>query len=480
MAHPLGSPYVRDQLSLRAVPVNQKRAQPEGEYVLYWMQCTQRLDDNWALRYATSEADRLGRPLVVVQEIDAAGEHATARRHRFALDGAADVARQAEALGVPFRLSLPRRRADAGRAIARLARRATIVVTDDLPTGGVRERTRAIAERAECRVVAVDSAGVVPAACFAREEYAARTIRPKLMKLLELCLEPVEDRAPRRTLRAGVLSSMDAEWLDPTDGTAIARALAECEVDHDVRPVTLRGGREAALARLRAFVGDGLRGYTDRRRDPSDPGGSSRLSPYLHFGQISPAAVVRAVQREAPPAEAESFVNEMVVWRELSLNFCWYNAAYRTLDALPEWARKSMAEHEEDERASLYSVAELERAETHDELWNAAQRELIETGTMHNFVRMLWGKSVLTWTRTFADALAVLIHLNDRYALDGCDPNSYAGIQWCFGKFDRPFSPRPVWGTIRPMSLDRARKRPGVPAYVQRWSGAALELLAEG
>lgn len=472
MTHPLGSPYVRDQLALRAAPLNPKRTQPEGEYVLYWLQATQRLDDNWALRYATLEADRLGRPLLVVQELDPAAEYASARSHRFALDGAADLARQSEAMGIPFRLSVPSRQADAGAAIARLAQRATLVVTDAFPTAGVPERTRALLEEVECRVVAVDSVGVVPAASFAHSEYAARTIRPKIEKLLDTCLEPVEDRPPRRVLGETAIASLGVDWLDPTDQAATALALAGCEVDHTVPPVATRGGREAAMARLHAFTADGLQHYAERRRDPSDDGGSSRLSPYLHYGQLSPARVVRAVREAAPPAQAAAFLNEMVVWRELALNFCWYDRRYGALDALPDWTRRSMHEHERDPRPALYTLGELERGATHDELWNAAQQELVRTGMIHNLVRMLWGKSVLTWTRGYEAALSWLIHLNDRFALDGRDPNSYAGIQWCFGKFDRPFAPRPVWGMIRPMSLERARKRPGIAAYVRRWGRA--------
>jgi deoxyribodipyrimidine photo-lyase len=162
----------------------------------------------------------------------------------------------------------------------------------------------------------------------------------------------------------------------------------------------------------------------------------------------------------------------MLTWRELSLNFCLRNPRHGTLAALPEWVQRSMRAHADDEREVTYSLEELEGAATHDAIWNAGQRELVETGQMHNVVRMLWGKSVITWTETYEQALAWLLHLNNKYGLDGRDPNSFAGIQWCFGKFDRPFASRPVWGTIRPMSLERAHSKYDVARYIARWNGA--------
>jgi deoxyribodipyrimidine photo-lyase len=386
------------------------------------------------------------------------------------LQGARELARRANSRGLTYRFALRRRRDDDRRVLDRLAARAALVVTDLFPTAGVAERSQRFAERVNCRVLAVDSVGVVPAASFHKEEYAARTIRPKLARAFDFAIEAVDDRAPRRVLPASLVASLGVDWLD-VDGCDIAAEVARCEIDHTVGVVPAQGGLMAARARLGAFAADGLRQYAERRRHPSDDGGSSRLSPYLHYGMISPLEVVRAVRRHAPPEQSDAFLNEMLTWRELSLNFCLRNPNYGTLAALPDWVQRSMRAHANDVREVTYTLEQLESAATHDPIWNAGQRELLETGQMHNVVRMLWGKSVITWAPTYDEALAWLLHLNNKYGLDGRDPNSFAGIQWCFGKFDRPFASRPVWGTIRPMSLERAHAKYDVADYIERWSG---------
>jgi len=473
MTHPIGSPYVRDQISQRAVTLNEKRLQPDGEYVLYWMQSTQRFEDNWALRYATLEADRVGKPLLIHHGIDPTYPHASDRFHTFMLQGAQELAARAARLGLTYRFALRHGRGDDRRVVDRLACRAALVVTDLYPTAGVAARSHRLAERINCRLVAVDSVGVVAAAAFHREEYAARTIRPKLARLVDHALEPVDDRPPRRALQPSVADSLGVPWLD-VERCDIAAEVAACEIDHDVGPVAVRGGLRAARARLAAFIAGGLHDYSERRRNPSDEGGSSRLSPYLHYGMISPQEVVRMVRAAASREASDAFLNEMLTWRELSLNFCLRNPHHGTLVALPDWAQRSMRAHAGDRREVTYGLEALERAATHDPIWNAGQRELLETGRMHNVVRMLWGKSVITWTPTYEEALASLLYLNNKYALDGRDPNSYAGIQWCFGKFDRPFAARPVWGTIRPMSLDRAHTKYQMTDYLARWSAVPV------
>ena len=474
MRHPLGSPYVRDQISLRTIPLNEKRLQPEGEFILYWMQSTQRFEDNWALRLATLEADRVGKPLLVHQGLDPSYAYASDRFHTFIMQGARELAQRAESLGLTYRFALRRGRDDDRRVLDRLAARAAVVVTDHFPTAGVAERAQRFADRVNCRVLAVDSVGVIPSAAFHKEEYAARTIRPKIAKLLEHSLEPVDDRPPKRAVPPSLLASLGVDWLDIAH-CDVASEVARCEIDHDVRAVATRGGLSHARIRLDGFASDGLRHYTVRRRNPSDDGGSSRLSPYLHNGMISPLEVVSAVRRHASAAQSEAFLNEMLTWRELSLNFCLRNPTPGSLAALPDWVRRSMDAHAGDEREVTYTLDELDLGATHDPIWNAGQRELLETGQMHNVVRMLWGKSVITWAPTYEKALAWLLHLNNKYGLDGRDPNSFAGIQWCFGKFDRPFASRPVWGTIRPMSLDRAHAKYDVADYITRWNGGARE-----
>jgi deoxyribodipyrimidine photo-lyase len=466
--HPLESDFVRDQLAARIVPANEVRTQPEGEYVLYWMQATHRFEENWALRHAILEADRLGKPLLVHQGLDPTYPHASDRIHAAILGNARHLHARADALGLRYQFVLRRRRDDDRRVVDRLAARATLVVTDLFPTCGIAERTARFAARVNCRVTMVDSHGIVPSGLFTKEEYAARTIRPKIAKVLELALEPVSDRPPARGFPDRLWRSLEVDRLD-LPRLDLARELAGCEIDHDVAPVEFETGLDGARRRLAAFCADALADYEARRGEPSDRDGSSRLSPWLHFGQIAAAEVLRTVRAAGHREAAAKFQDELVTWRELALNFCLRNPRFAQLRGLPDWVHRTMAAHKDDPREAIYSLEELEGARTHDELWNAAQRELVRTGGMHNVTRMLWGKSVLLWTKRYKHALEHLIHLNDKYALDGRDPSSYGGIQWCFGKFDRPWFEKPVWGTIRPMSLERARKKFDAEAYIAQY-----------
>ncbi len=468
--HRLDSPFVRDQLSLRAAPLNDLRIQPEGEFVLYWMQSTQRLEENWALRYATLEADRLGKPLIIYQGLNPHYEHANDRTHAMILGNAVELAARAEATGYTYLFHLRHTIAGDSRVVDRLAQRAVLVVTDAFPTAGVDARSARVAGRVWCRMVAVESHAVVPAAAFQKEEFAARTIRPKIAKLRDLSLEPVQDAPPRKAVSAALRRSLDVDAL-ALDRIDVPAEIARCEVDHAVRRVSdTAPGLTAARARLTAFCGDALLNYSERRNDPGDPDGSSRLSPYLHFGQISAAEVARTARERGAPAEVEKFLDELLTWRELSLNFCVRNRAFATLEGLPNWVRENMARHAADPREHVYDLATFEAAATHHPLWNAAQRELVATGSIHNVMRMYWGKYIVLWSASYEDALRIMIQLNNKYGLDGRDPSSFGGIQWCLGKFDRPWTRRPVLGTIRYMSIDLAYKKFDARTYERRWS----------
>jgi deoxyribodipyrimidine photo-lyase len=468
--HPLDSTFVRDQLALRTASLNDIRLQPEGDFVLYWMQSTQRLNENWALRAATLEADRLGKPVLIYQGLNPHYEFANDRTHAMILGNAVELAKQAEALGYTYRFHLRHRSADDNRVVDRLAKRAVLIITDAFPTVGIDARSVRVAARVPCRMLAVESHAVVPAAAFQKEEYAARTIRPKIARMRDLALEPVQDVPPRKRLPARVLRELELDALNLV--TCDIRAeIARCEIDHSVPAVdTMPPGLTAARARLNAFCAGALTDYAERRNDPGDSQGSSRLSPYLHFGQISAAEVARTVQAHGAPEQVEKFFDELLTWRELSLNFCARNPNFGTLDGLPNWVRENMARHASDKREWVYDLATFEAAATHHPLWNAAQRELMSTGAIHNVMRMYWGKYIVLWSASFEEALRIMITLNNKYGLDGRDPSSYGGIQWCLGKFDRPWARRPVLGTIRYMSLDLAYKKFDARTYEQRWS----------
>lgn len=484
-SHTIASDFVRDQLAQRAVDVNGKRHNPDGEYVLYWMQSTHRLDENWALRAAIRAANRFGRPLLVHQGLDPTYPHAADRHHTFMLQGARETAQRAQEIGINYQFVLRERRDDDRRVVDRLAERAYLVVTDLFPTAGIRERTERFALRAPCRVLAVDSSCIVPSGVFGTAEYAARTIRPKLAKLLDHALEPVADEVPNvsmsSALRASLRDTTQRVLLPIANMTdeEIRLAVSRSEIDHDVRAVPATpGGQSAAQLTLQRFLTDGLPQYSAQRGDSSLEESTSGLSPYLHVGHISSASVVRAARAsDAPAASVDAFVQQVSTWRELSYNWCVRTPNFDQLSALPAWIQKTMQAHVTDPRPQLYDLETLERGETHDEFWNAAQRQLVATGVIHNYARMLWGKTLLLWTPDYETARQWMFYLNDKWALDGRDPNSVGGIMWCLGLWDRPWGNKPVWGGIRPMVTARVRLKFDTSAYLARWNGPQQETM---
>ncbi len=482
LPHPLDADYVRDQLVPRTVDVNGKTYHPDGEYVLYWMQSTHRLEENWGLRAAIRTADRVNRPLVIHQGLDPSYPYAADRHHTFILQGARDTARDAERRGLYYQFVLRPRRDDDRRVVDRLAARAYVVFTDLFPTAGIRERVERFAERVSCRVLAVDSVCTVPSGAFEKVEYAARTIRPKIAKLLDHSIEPVSEAVPRvpvsDALRAslrdvvseGGLSLLPIDRMSDDDITA---AVQQCEIDHSVAPVAFGGGSVAAAERLTRFIAGELAPYAERRNEASVHDGTSRLSPYLHFGQIAPARVVRVdagikVPKLCATDSLDAFVQQATTWRELAYNWCLRTRNFDRLEALPAWIQRTMAEHVNDPRPVLYDLETLEAAQTGDALWNAAQTELVQQGVIHNYPRMLWGKTMLLWTTDYEQARANLFYLNDKYALDGRDPNSVGGIMWCLGLWDRPWGNKAIWGGIRPMVTSRAKLKFDVAGYIKR------------
>ncbi len=477
---------------LRIHAPGQGRPRPGGEFVLYWMQgIAMRVEGNFALNFAAQEADRLGLPLLVYQGLRPDYPWASDRHHTFILESVADLQREFAARGVQYAFYLAHRRVGAalgrsgavlgrsGAALGRsgagaleqravsplvqLADRAALVVTEFSPTFIHPRQTKRLREKTRTPVVAVDTSCVVPLAAITRQHLTARGFRTDIQRHLEEHLRPVGTVWPR------VRRNIDLPF-EPTIVRDIPALVARCDIDHAVPPSpTIRGGMTAARRRLAWFLEHGLSRYADDRNDPNIDG-TSRLSPYLHFGNIGIQEVLLAARAAGPATAYAKFEDEAVTWRELAHNYCYHEPKHRTVVGIPGWAQKELRDHESDPR-HLYTDAELEQGLTGDELWNACQRSLLRDGELHNYLRMLWGKSVLQWTPNAAEALRVLEHLNHKYALDGRDPNSYGGIFWIFGKFDRPFYRRPIYGTVRYLSSRAAKDKFDVPAYIRRVGG---------
>ena len=447
----------------RIQPLNSRSIQ-DGRYILYWMQASQRVECNHALEYAVGEANERNLPVVVVFGLTDRFPEANLRHYAFMLEGLEEVRKGLRDRGIRFALM----RRSPELAATAMAEEAALVVADRGYLRIQRQWRNHVAKNAPCAVVQVESDAVVPVETASpKEEYTAGTLRPKLQRILEGYLVPLKERPVRKdslSLRLDVDTEEDFPSL-----------LKKMKIDRSVSPVrAFRGGTARANALLEEFIAKKIRHYDELRSDPGLDY-SSHLSPYLHFGQISPLAVALRVsgERSIPAAARESFLEELIVRRELSMNFVFYNDRYDEYECLPDWARKTLAEHAKDRREYLYGPEQWERAGTHDPYWNAAQREMMITGKMHNYMRMYWGKKLLEWSRTPAEAFRTALWLNNRYELDGRDPNGFAGVAWCFGKHDRAWFERKVFGKIRYMNDAGLRRKFDMDAYLKKV--AALE-----
>jgi len=455
----------------------------DGEYVLYWMQMYQRGAENAALDTAIRHANALGLPLLVYQGLNPDYPEANDRTHTFILESARDVARDLAERGISYRFHLRRSAgADASPVAAELARRAARVVVDDFPAFILPRMTQALVYRTSesgVPVEAVDANGLLPMSAISDRQYAAYTIRPRLHRRIPEYLVP--DPPPELECRAAPTLPLDEalfEDLSATGDDDLGELVAQCDVDHSVFPsLAYRGGRRAARDRLARFIDEKLDDYADGRSDPGRDA-TSGLSPYLHFGCLSTTEIVRDVlSADADDESVDDFLEELVVRRELAFNFCRSTpvAEHETLASLPDWAKRTLAEHADDERETLYTAGQLERGETHDELWNTAQRELVATGAFHGYLRMLWGKNVIRWTPSYEEAQAFMVRMHHRYALDGRNPNTYANILWCFGLHDRAFKEGPVLGKLRPLKSSSTRRKFDVEPYIARVTEAVKE-----
>ncbi|NOT47654.1 MAG: deoxyribodipyrimidine photolyase [Acidobacteria bacterium] len=456
------------RINERVVQLNDKPINTNARYVLYWMQMFKRTTHNHALIWAIRKANELKLPLVVYEGLKYYYPWASDRLHTFILEGVEEKRQAFEKMGIRYVFYLQKDKESPKNTVAQLAKDAALIVTDDFPCFIIPGHNRRISERAEIPVHAVDSNGIIPMSKFDKEEYAAYTIRPKIKKLLGNYLKPLPEE--KIDLKSGELKVDCPETLVTPDN--IAKLVAGCDIDHSVGPSNVyHGGTANGRKRLKVFVKEILPDY-DKARSKPDRDGSSRLSSYLHFGYLSPLEIAWAVKEAKAPQESiDAYLEELIVRRELSYNMTRWNPKYDSLAALPAWVQKTMREHAGDERQFVYTLEQLEAGETHDELWNAAQREMVVTGEMHNYVRMLWGKNVIAWSRSYEEAFETLVHLNNKYCLDGRNPNSYAGILWCFGKHDRPWMERPVFGQIRYMTSGSTGKKFDSKKYIEWTKG---------
>jgi deoxyribodipyrimidine photo-lyase len=346
-----------------------------------------------------------------------------------------------------------------------LAKEASLVVCDRGYTRHQKAWRDHVADHAGRRVIEVESDAIVPVeAASEKQEYGARTIRPRLHRHWpEFFIELSEGKVKHSSIGLKINGDIDVSSPDT--------ALAKLKVDRSV-PVSpyFTGGQEAAKARLQAFIAGMLDGYAEGRNEPVK-GQSSSLSAYLQFGHISPLEMALAARdaKGISAADRDSFIEELGVRRELAVNFIHYCPKYDSYDCLPDWAKKTLSEHRRDVRKYLYTIEELEAAATHDEYWNAAQREMVATGFMHNYMRMYWGKKVLEWGRSPEEAYATLLHLNNKWFLCGRGPNAFANVGWIFGLHDRAWGPeRPIFGKIRYMNAAGLERKFDIAAYVKK------------
>jgi len=458
------------------------------------MIASRRVRFNFGLQRAADWSRHLGLPLVILEALRSDYPWANDRLHRFIIDGMADTMAALAGRNVTYHPYVEPAHGDGRGLLEAIAAEAAVVVTDNFPTFFLPKMVAAAASRISVLLETVDGNGLLPMAASDRAFATAYSFRRFLQKNLldHLAEVPLEDPLAAELPPPSSLSAATTRrWPAVTDTLISGKAneLAALPIDHSVTPAPIRGGSRAGVTALHDFLDHRLHKYSEERNRP-EAEATSGLSPYLHFGHISPHEIfLETMRRErwtpedvVPPANgrrsgwwavsesAEAFLDQLITWRELGFNVCHHRSDHDRWESLPDWAVNTLSKHASDQREHIYTVDEFANAATHDPLWNAAQTQLLHEGTIHNYLRMLWGKKILEWTSEPREALEVMIDLNNRYALDGRDPNSYSGIFWVLGRHDRPWGPeRPVFGTVRYMSSSNTARKFPVRAYLDRY-----------
>ena len=483
----------------------------DGDYVLYWMIANRRLEFNSSLQYAVNLAEELGKKLLVFEAVSTRHEFASDRIITFMTQGLLDNLERFEYEKIRYIPWVSTPLQSGAGLLEKLASNSCAVVTDLFPTYHPKYVINQVKSRLNVRFVAIDSNGALPLSIGKKAYPTAHAFRRHMHDHFVSQWEMIGDSNPiprnhdmwisdeefQKIIDSSGVELTPFEWIwRVSQGGSIGEsALNALNINHEVPAVTsLSGGHSSALVRLNRFLEEGLNRYHTNRNDFIKPAVSG-LSPWFHFGHISTTEVIlRVLQREGwdpsfiditrrgsrsgwwgLPEPVETFLDQIITWRELGFNFAYYREDHTSIDSIPDWAKKSLDLHRDDPRPN-YTFEQLENAETDDELWNAAQRQLTRLGVIHNYLRMLWGKRILEWAPTPETAAKWMIHLNDKWALDGRDPNSYTGIFWVLGRHDRAWGPeRPIFGKVRYMSSANTARKLKVGPYLNRWAKDALQ-----
>lgn len=473
---------------------NEKPIDLEKPYVLYWMQAYRRFDANHAFSHAVTLAKENQKELVVYEGLRMDYPWNSKRIHQFILEGMMENQTRADEIGITYWPYVETLTNPAKGLLKEISENAAVVVTDDFPCFIIPEQTAKLAKKVNCQVLAIDGNSLLPFSSFERPASAARILRLWIHKELHRNYPtPNTTLWKKEDLKELKSKSKPNKQIGfPKNPIAL---LEEIPFQNDVSPVKgVKGGRKEALRLLNKFIKDKLDQYGTKRSEPNRPEltATSGLSPYLHFGWIGLEEIFYAVLQHTTkgkwnpermshekPGDRENFyttslsanmfLDELITWRDIGYLFFWKDKPkHINLNHLPDWVKANFKKHAKDHREYVYTLEQFENAKTHDELWNAAQTELVKTGKMHNYMRMLWGKKVIEWTNSYEEAFTILEHLNNKYAYDGRNPNSYTGILWCFGLFDRPWFPeRNVFGNVRFMSSDSTKKKFKMNSYLE-------------
>ncbi|MCA9741013.1 deoxyribodipyrimidine photolyase [candidate division KSB1 bacterium] len=488
----------------RITACNDKPVREDGAFVLYWMIANRRTNDNFSLQRALGYARHLRKPLLVLEALRCDYQWVSDRLHSFIIDGMLDNAAAFANTRVRYYPYIESERG-AGKGLLRaLAERACVVISDDFPCFMLPNMLAAAAKQVPVRTEKIDSNGLMPMYLTDKIYPTAYNFRQYLQRELPKHLSQFPQPDPLAELDLPLLESLPDDILQKWPAADLSawqrsrnKMLASLPIDHYVGIVGQRGGHQAAQQQLEVFLQQRLARYSDERNQPQQEV-TSGLSPYLHFGHISVHRVFTELAAQEQwgieqlaattrgnregwwgmRAPAEAFLDELITWREVGYNMCARNPDYDKYESLPDWAITTLEQHASDYRPDLYSLEEFEHARTHDSLWNAAQNQLRQEGRIHNYLRMLWGKKILQWSASPREALAVMIELNNKYALDGRNPNSYSGIFWVLGRYDRPWGPeRPIFGKIRYMTSENTARKVAVKEYIERYAPSGQSTL---